>query len=181
VGEELDPAEKELIEEAATRVLRGESLRRITMDWNERCVKTVGGGTWQGSMIRRVLMSPRIAGLKEHRGEIVGEAKWPAIIDRAKHDRLVGLLVGDESRRPANHGKPRVHPLAGLLYCGSCGGPLVTYSSPGSEAAMPELPDPSLAWEDLSAVDRRALTEMLVDKIIIEWHPSKIDNDGKKH
>jgi hypothetical protein len=71
VGEELDPAEKELIEEAATRVLRGESLRRITMDWNERCVKTVGGGTWQGSMIRRVLMSPRIAGLKEHRGEIV--------------------------------------------------------------------------------------------------------------
>ena len=42
------------------------------MDWNERGVKTVGGGKWQGSMIRRVLMSPRIAGLKEHRGEIVG-------------------------------------------------------------------------------------------------------------
>jgi hypothetical protein len=31
-----------------------------------------------------------------------------------------------------------------------------------SEAAMPELPDPSQAWEDLSAADRRALTEMLV-------------------
>ena len=30
---------------------------------------------------------------------------------------------------------------------------------------MPELPDPSLAWEDLSAEDRRALTELLVDKI----------------
>ena len=26
--------------------------------------------------------------------------------------------------------------------------------------------------------DRRALTEMLVDKIIIERHPSKIDKDG---
>jgi hypothetical protein len=50
-----------------------------------------------------------------------------------------------------------------------------------SEAAMPELPDPSLAWADLSAVDRRALTEMLVDKIIIERHPSKIDNDGRRH
>jgi hypothetical protein len=32
---------------------------------------------------------------------------------------------------------------------------------------MPELPDPSLAWEDLSAEDRRALTELLVDKIIV--------------
>ena len=46
---------------------------------------------------------------------------------------------------------------------------------------MPELPDPSRASEDLSAVDRRALTEMLVDKIIIERHPSKIDKDGRRH
>ena len=235
-------------------------------------------------------MSPRIAGLKEHRGEIVGEATWPAIIDCATHDRLVGLL-GDESRRPANYGRPRVHPLAGLLYCGSCGGRLVSYLQPRqgrgygcrkdensdcearvrivaepleayiegyvidqwrnprarkiaqsdddrmerirkitdemrrlqeqknealrmklrrevdaktfrevtaeidaahdqlarehkrltSEAAMPELPDPSLAWEDLSAVDRRALTEMLVDKIVIAPHPHKIDENGRRH
>ena len=49
-----------------------------------------------------------------------------------------------------------------------------------SEAAMPELPDPSLAWEDLSTIDRRALTEMLVDKIVIERYPSKIV-DGRRH
>jgi hypothetical protein len=45
---------------------------------------------------------------------------------------------------------------------------------------MPELPDRSPAREDLSAEDRRALTEMLIDKIIIERHPNKIV-DGKKH
>jgi hypothetical protein len=50
-----------------------------------------------------------------------------------------------------------------------------------SEAAIPELPDPSPAWEDLSALDRRALTEMLIDKIIIERHPSEIDKDGRRH
>ena len=49
-----------------------------------------------------------------------------------------------------------------------------------SEAAMPELPDPSLAWEDLSAEDRRALTELLVDKIIIAPYPHKIV-DGRRH
>jgi hypothetical protein len=38
-----------------------------------------------------------------------------------------------------------------------------------------------LGWEDLSAVDRRALTEMLVDKIVIGPHPSKIDKDGRRH
>jgi len=42
------------------------------------------------------------------------------------------------------------------------------------------LPDPSLAWEDLSAGDRRALTEMLVDKIVIAPHPHKIV-DGRRH
>jgi hypothetical protein len=40
----------------------------------------------------------RIAGLREHNGEVVGDAAWPAIIDRATHDRLVGLL-DDPSRR----------------------------------------------------------------------------------
>ena len=50
-----------------------------------------------------------------------------------------------------------------------------------SEAAMPELPDPSQAWEDLSSEDRRALTEMLVDKIVIAPHPHKIDEDGRRH
>jgi hypothetical protein len=49
-----------------------------------------------------------------------------------------------------------------------------------SEAAMPQLPDPSLAWEDLSAEDRRALTEMLVDKILVAPHPHKIV-DGRRH
>lgn len=39
---------------------------------------------------------------------------------------------------------------------------------------------PSLAWEDLSAEDRRALTELLVDKIVIAPHPHKIV-DGRRH
>jgi hypothetical protein len=46
---------------------------------------------------------------------------------------------------------------------------------------MPELPDPSVAWKDLSAEDRRALIEVLVDKITIERHPSKIDKDARRH
>jgi hypothetical protein len=50
-----------------------------------------------------------------------------------------------------------------------------------SEAAMPELPDLSLAWEELSAEDRRGRTEMLVDKIVIAPHPHKIDKAGRRH
>jgi site-specific DNA recombinase len=45
VGEELEPAEAELIKEAARRVLRGESLRSIALDWNKRGIKTVGASS----------------------------------------------------------------------------------------------------------------------------------------
>jgi hypothetical protein len=45
VGEELEPAEAKLIKDAATRVLRGESLRSIAMDRNKRGIKTVGASS----------------------------------------------------------------------------------------------------------------------------------------
>jgi site-specific DNA recombinase len=90
--------------------------RSIAFDFDDRGIKPVAGGRWAGSTLRRVLVSPRIAGLREHNGEVAGEAMWPAIIDRATHDRLVGLL-GDPSRRRDNFGRPRVHPLVGLVYC----------------------------------------------------------------
>jgi hypothetical protein len=248
-----------------------------------RRVRVSGARRVRGHLLRRIV------GLGEHNGEVVGDAAWPAIIDRATHDRLVGLL-NDPSRRRENFGRPRVHPLVGLVYCASCGGRMTTAIAPeaatrlrlpqgrkphlpstcahrcraaggvcgglrhrqwrnpaikiarsddermmrireitdemrhlqeqknealrmklreevdaktfrevtaeidaahdqlarehnrlASEAAMPELPDPSLAWDDLSAGDRRALTEMLVDKIIIAPHPHKIDKAGRRH
>jgi hypothetical protein len=38
-----------------------------------------------------------------------------------------------------------------------------------------------LGWENLPAVDQRALTEMLVDKIIIYPHPHVRDASGERH
>ena len=89
IGEELEPAEADAVREAVSRVLRGESLRSIAFDFNKRGIKPAGGkkngeskiDKWQGSTLRRVLISPRIAGLREHNGEVVGKAVWPAIID----------------------------------------------------------------------------------------------------
>ena len=90
-------------------MLRGESLRSIAMDWNERGVKSVGGGTWQGSMIRWVLMSPRSAGLKDHRGEVVGGLRGrrsstaPLMISAraAEATRAVDRQLRQATRRPA--------------------------------------------------------------------------------
>jgi hypothetical protein len=63
----------------------------------------------------------RIAGLREHNGEVVGDATWPAIIDRATHDRLVGLL-DDPSRRWREPHLPSTCAHRGRAAGGVCGG-----------------------------------------------------------
>jgi hypothetical protein len=47
--------------------------------------------------VRAVVFCEGLGDLREHNGELVGDAALSAIIDRATHDRLVGLL-DDPSR-----------------------------------------------------------------------------------
>jgi site-specific DNA recombinase len=92
----------------------------VCRDWNERGVTTSSGGEWVVTSLRTVLAGARIAGLRVHRGEIVGPAVWPAIIDRATHERLRALLADPRRRQK---GRPAARLLTGLLCCGrpDCG------------------------------------------------------------
>ncbi len=76
-------AEAVLVGEAVERVLAGETLRSICVDWNRRAIPAVRAPEWTQTALRRILRSARIAGLRSHTGEIVGPAVWPAIIARA--------------------------------------------------------------------------------------------------
>jgi len=70
------------------------------------------------------LLSPRIAGLRQHQGVTVGKAVWPAIISQETHERLKVLLA--DPARQLNGGKlARSYLLTGFLYCGVCGQRLV--------------------------------------------------------
>jgi hypothetical protein len=51
IGEELEPAKADAVREAVSRMLRGESLRSIALDFNRRGIKLAGGLmiSWTGS------------------------------------------------------------------------------------------------------------------------------------
>lgn len=119
----LRESEAELIREAARRVLSGDSLRGICADWNRRGVVTSTGGPWRQQVLRRLLMSGRIAGWREHRGVLVAPAEWPAIVERETVDRLRARLA-DPSRRTARPDARRYLLSGGLLRCGLCARPL---------------------------------------------------------
>lgn len=128
------PEEAELIKEAAQRVLRGESLRSVVMDWNDRGVSTVRGApAWSAQVLRRLLVSGRISGRRDYSyaegkrldiGRITCEtAEWPAIISKEASDQLRSYL-GDSSRK-RGRGLVRQYLLTGgLARCGLCNAPL---------------------------------------------------------
>jgi site-specific DNA recombinase len=66
------PREAEVVQEAAGRVLAGESLRSIARALNEAGEVTSTGKAWTGSALRKVLLRPATAGLRGSAGEVVG-------------------------------------------------------------------------------------------------------------
>ena len=68
---------------------------------------------------QRMLVSARISGQREHRGEIVAKAEWPAIITPAETQRLRAKL-NDPDRR--TNRSARRYLLPALLRCDHCGG-----------------------------------------------------------
>ncbi|MGI8830595.1 MAG: recombinase family protein [Candidatus Limnocylindria bacterium] len=109
------PVEADAIRVAVDSLLDGGTMYRVAADWNARGLKTPTGGEWNSQKVRSMLRSPRLAGLREHRGEIVGEAVWPAIVDPAKHERLRAMM--DARRAPEREGK---YLLTGMVRCGKC-------------------------------------------------------------
>ncbi|MBV9664457.1 MAG: recombinase family protein, partial [Actinobacteria bacterium] len=121
------PEEAALIDEAARRVLAGESTWGICGDWNTRGVPTVTGRPWTVQTLTSILKSGRIAGLREHRGAVVSKGQWPAIVSADLREQL---LVALAPKRKLGR-RARTYPLVGLLRCGRCDQPLRSLAREG--------------------------------------------------
>jgi site-specific DNA recombinase len=115
--------EAEIIREAASRVLVGESLGGIAADLTARGIATVRGGPWSRTALRELLLRPRIAGLRQYQGAVIGQAAWPPILDRETYEGLRAVL-NHPQRRPPGLTNARKHLLSGIATCGVCSSPL---------------------------------------------------------
>jgi site-specific DNA recombinase len=116
-------AEQDAIREAADRILAGDSLRSIVVDWNRRKVAAAGGGRWNNSVLRRLLLAPRIAGYRSHKGTLHEATDWQPIIPREQWETLRAILEDPSRKTTIGGGQPR-HLLIGLARCGVCNQPL---------------------------------------------------------
>jgi hypothetical protein len=106
------------------RYIAGESITSLAGWLNTEGITTVRGGEWRSPTVRGLLRSERLAGLRVHRGEIIGPAVWEPIITPAKRDRVLARM--DAAAQTARR-TPRRYLLSGLLRCHRCGNKL--YSS----------------------------------------------------
>jgi DNA invertase Pin-like site-specific DNA recombinase len=112
----IDESEADLVREAAQRLIDGESLGLVCREWNEAGVRTPRGNPWRVGSLREMLIGPRVAGLRQHRGEIIGDAAAPALLDRETWNELRAVFSQHTGRNDA-----RAKLLTGLLVCGKCG------------------------------------------------------------
>jgi DNA invertase Pin-like site-specific DNA recombinase len=114
-------AEAQIVVEMAERIIAGESLMGIAHDLTTRGVPTVNGGRWHARSVHSIVTKGRVAGLREHRGEVVGKAVWPAIIDVDTWSQVKLALEG----RAGGGTTVFKRWLTGILICYACGRPLV--------------------------------------------------------
>lgn len=132
-GQPLEP-EASAVRQAVADVLAGKSIQGIARQWNEAGLKTtlagttrtdphskkkiVVDGTWSAPSVRRLLINPRYAGLKVHRGKVVGPGDWVPLIDPDIHRGLEALLT-DPARVKCSSFE-RKYLGSGLYLCGRC-------------------------------------------------------------
>lgn len=117
------PDEAAAIADAIRRVLNGDSLRSIWVQWNEQGLLTSRGTTWNGTTFRQMLERPRNAGLvgstRAKTMRVVGPGVWDPVVDPAMWDAFMKLI--SDPARTVNGGNTSRRLLGSWLFRCECG------------------------------------------------------------
>jgi site-specific DNA recombinase len=123
--------EADEVRQWAADVLAGKPLRQIAREAAARGALTptrtrrdgtvIVGKSFDFSNIAQILKRPRVAGLRQYQGEVIGEAAWPALIELDTW-HAVRLILEHPDRKHTRHAD---YLLTGLLWTpehpdGSC-------------------------------------------------------------
>jgi site-specific DNA recombinase len=108
-----------VVRESARRIVAGDSLYVIAQDLNAKGIPAPRGGKWLPNQIKRLVSNPRYVGQRVHRGVVVGEAIWPAILDEAAY--LECKAIVEDPRRNVVRDRSLKYLLSGTAKCGECG------------------------------------------------------------
>lgn len=127
-GVTVRESEAEVVLRATRQIIAGRTLAAVARELNEEGLTTSTDKPWTYSRLRGVLTRPRNAGKlnkgRHERGEldIIGDAKWPAIVEYEEWYTVYKLLTSKARRR--QNGNDTRWLGSGIYLCGKCGEPL---------------------------------------------------------
>lgn len=96
----IEPTETELIRQAAKDILTGVGLHTIARRWNDAGVTTTAGNPWRRSVLKTMMLSPRLAGFRVYRGGIARDEQgepvsglYPALLDVETWEAVCAVLT----------------------------------------------------------------------------------------
>ena len=119
----LDPLTAPLVSEAFTRYADGETVADICADFNARGYRTAKGAQFNKSSFKNIFRNEKYIGVYKYR-DIRMEDALPRIVEDDVWRKVQSRLKVNE-QAPAR-GKAKVpYLLAGKIFCGHCGSPMV--------------------------------------------------------
>lgn len=103
---------------AIAGVLAGMSVRQIAREWNEQGLTTTTGKAWIATSVRKVLLNPRYAALRVHRGSVIGKGAWESLVTEDQHRGVVAYL--SDPARASYVSFERKWQGSGVYRCGVC-------------------------------------------------------------
>ncbi|GAB7053255.1 hypothetical protein JCM9534A_83810 [Catenuloplanes indicus JCM 9534] len=119
VREEINEEEAAVIRHCKDLLLKdGKSMQQVHRWVVGAGHLTVKGNVFTRVRLQKILSSARIAGLREHLGEVTSEAVWPKIIEPEEHQQLRSLLAMKPAA-PSSGGR-RKYWASGFVFCSDC-------------------------------------------------------------
>lgn len=121
----LDPAESDAIRAGADYLLAGGHVATLMRRWNDSGLRTPRGNLWHRSPLKLMLQSPRLAGYRVHRADLLlgpdgspVRGLWEPILAVDTWQALRARLAAPTGATGRRGG--RKYLLSGIALCGAC-------------------------------------------------------------
>lgn len=121
-----------IVREIFTRVIDREPYNSIARDLTRRNIPLPRPArtrhdkdNWTAATVRSLITSPTYAGLRVHRGQIIGPATWPGLVTQQQFDAAQAVVAETKAGATNPRGDSTArHLLTGIARCGHCLGPV---------------------------------------------------------